>query len=130
MYFLCKNFKTNKKSLIFNVLNILILVVAGPLIGSALGVLKKFSHHELKIMISLAAGLMTGISLIQLIPESIRMSSFLIAGIGLLAGAAVMHLVEMTVPHLHPCLCKEDKRESIERAAFYLFIGIFIHNLP
>jgi ZIP family zinc transporter len=109
---------------------ILIIVIAGPLIGSLVGVLKRPSDLFLFNMLAFAAGVMIAVSFLELIPESIGLSSIQIASAGILAGSLVMYAVDRLIPHLHPELCQQEQGCNLKRTALYLLLGIFIHNFP
>ena len=54
---------------------IVTISVLGPIIGSVIGVAKKPSLMYMCNMLCFAAGVMLGISFLELIPESIHISS-------------------------------------------------------
>jgi zinc transporter, ZIP family len=66
---------------------IILLGIAGPIIGSLIGVLKKPSEGFMFNMLSFAAGVMLAISFLELIPSSIKLSQIWVCSIGLLAAA-------------------------------------------
>jgi ZIP family zinc transporter len=107
---------------------ILILTVAGPIIGAALGVIKKPSEEIFKNMLSFAAGVMLAISFLQLIPESLGLSSMLACCLAIAAGALLMYFVDKIIPHLHHTSYGHNYR--IEKIAFFILVGMLIHNIP
>ncbi len=109
---------------------IVIISVLGPVIGSAIGVMKKTSTLYICNMLCFAAGVMLAISFLELIPESIDMSSVWICGLGILVGAIVMYALDKTIPHIHPELCMPEQSMRLKRTAVYLIMGIFLHNFP
>ncbi len=109
---------------------ILVIVALGPLIGSAIGVLKKPSKRFMFNMLSFAGGVMLAISFLELIPESIALSSVWFAVIGVFIGSLVMYVLDKTLPHIHPELCTQEQGCKLKRTAVYLMIGIFLHNFP
>lgn len=109
---------------------ILILSVLGPVIGSLIGVVKKPSDQFMFNMLSFAAGVMLAISFLELIPESINLSSEIICVIGIFLGAFTMHLIDKFVPHIHPEECEQEKEGSLKKTATLLILGIFLHNFP
>jgi zinc transporter, ZIP family len=109
---------------------ILLLSVAGPIIGSAIGVLKRPSEKFMNNMLSFAAGIMLAISFMQLLPESIEMSSTQTAIIGLIIGFLVMYFLDKFLPHIHPELCQQEQGKNLKKTATFLIIGIFLHNFP
>jgi ZIP family zinc transporter len=110
---------------------ILIISVLGPIIGSSIGVLKKPSNAFMYSMLAFAAGIMLAISFLQLIPQSIEISSILICSIGLIIGAVIMYgLDTKLIPHVHPELGKPEQGYRLKKTAIYLLLGIFLHNFP
>jgi len=112
------------------VLMILTIAVLGPVIGSLLGVLKRPSEKFMYDMLSFAAGVMLAISFLQLIPESIRFGNEWICIAGIISGAILMYLVDRLLPHIHPELCSQEQGCDLKKTAWYLIIGISLHNLP
>jgi ZIP family zinc transporter len=109
---------------------ILAISALGPIIGSLIGVLKKPKESFMYIMLAFAAGVMLSISFLELIPESIRLSSIPVAGIGLLLGALLMYALDKSIPHIHPELGTQEPGHKLKRTAIYLMVGIFLHNFP
>jgi ZIP family zinc transporter len=113
------------------VLIIAFLAVAGPIIGSLIGVLRKPTDTFMFNLLSFAAGVMLAISFLNLIPESIRVSSTLLCAVGVIAGAVIMFAVDRMLPHIHPALCTPENDEvGIKKTSTFLLVGIFIHNIP
>jgi len=106
---------------------IVTISVLGPVIGSLIGVLKKPSKRFMFNMMAFAGGVMLAISFLELIPESIALSSVWITLAGVTIGAIVMFGIEHLIPHIHPGLCQDSK---LKKTALYLIIGIFLHNFP
>ncbi|MBN1792221.1 ZIP family metal transporter [Candidatus Woesearchaeota archaeon] len=109
---------------------ILIISVAGPILGSAIGVLAPSSKLLMYNMLSFAAGVMIAISFLELIPHAINVSSVMIAVLGIVLGSAVMYLLDRILPHIHPGLCTQEQGCHLKKTAIYLLVGIFIHNFP
>ncbi|NQV09534.1 ZIP family metal transporter [Candidatus Woesearchaeota archaeon] len=109
---------------------ILIITVLGPIVGSAIGVLKKPSKIFMYNMLSFAAGVMLSISFLNLIPESIAISSILVCVIGVFIGAVIMYSLDKLIPHIHPELCSQEQGKSLKKTSIYLIFGIFLHNFP
>jgi ZIP family zinc transporter len=109
---------------------IVVISVLGPIIGSAIGVIRKPSFEYLCNMLCFAAGIMLGISFLELIPESIHLSSAVICISGLLSGSVIMYGLDRLIPHIHPELCAQEQGCNLKRTSVYLIIGIFLHNLP
>jgi ZIP family zinc transporter len=109
---------------------ILAISALGPVIGSLIGVWKKPKESFMYIMLAFAAGVMLAISFLELIPESIKLSSIPIAGLGIILGALLMYTLDKTIPHIHPELGTQEPGQKLKRTAVYLMAGIFLHNFP
>lgn len=112
------------------VLLIILIAIAGPLIGSVIGVIKQPSAGVMYNFLSFAAGVMLAISFIELIPQSIIVSSILICVIGIIIGALIMLGVDKIIPHLHPAMGSQEQGKNLRIVAIYLLTGIFLHHLP
>ncbi|MBN2094579.1 MAG: ZIP family metal transporter [Candidatus Aenigmarchaeota archaeon] len=114
-----------------DLLAIVAVCILGPVIGSLIGVLKKPSDFMVYNLLSFAAGVMISISFLDLIPESIELSSIWTCAAGLALGTAVMILVDKVVPHIHPSICAGGSKDlELKKTVYYLFLGIFLHNFP
>jgi ZIP family zinc transporter len=109
---------------------IVIISVLGPIVGSAIGVARRPSTRYLCNMLCFAAGVMLAISFLELIPESIHLSSIGLCILGIVLGALVMYGLDVTLPHIHPELCMPEQGRNLKRTAIYLIVGIFLHNFP
>jgi ZIP family zinc transporter len=109
---------------------IVIIAVAGPVVGSVIGILKMPSFGYICNMLCFAAGVMLAISFINLIPQSVAMASPLISVLGLVLGALAMYGLDRIVPHIHPRLCAQEQGCNLERTSVYLIVGMFLHNFP
>ena len=109
---------------------ILIIAVSGPIIGSLIGVIKKPSDFFVYNMLAFAAGVMLTISFLNLIPESIELSSIWLCSIGIIAGSILMYTLDRLIPHVHPSFCIPERSRNLQRTAVYLLLGIFMHNFP
>lgn len=109
---------------------IISISIAGPIIGSLIGVIKKPSNLFMYNMLAFAAGVMLSISFLELIPESIGFSSIWICAIGVVLGSLVMYTLDKIIPHIHPELCSQEHGHRLKRVAIYLLLGIFLHNFP
>jgi len=109
---------------------IFLIMVLGPVIGSFIGVIKRPSFGYVCNMLCFAAGVMLTISFVELIPESIELSSVLICVSGIVLGSLVMYGLDRLIPHLHPSLCSQEQGCNLERTAVYLILGMFLHNFP
>jgi ZIP family zinc transporter len=109
---------------------IFIIMVLGPVIGSAIGVVKRPSFGYICNMLCFAAGVMLAISFMELIPDSIELSSVLVCVGGLVFGSVVMYVLDRLIPHIHPQLCAQEQGCNLERTSVYLILGMFLHNFP
>lgn len=109
---------------------IVILAVAGPVIGSAIGILKIPTFNYICNMLCFAAGVMLAISFLELIPESLTITTTRISVLGLVLGAMVMYMLDKIIPHIHPRLCAQEQGCNLERTSVYLILGMFLHNFP
>lgn len=105
---------------------VLAVAVAGPVIGSALGVAFPPGRRATGDMLAFAAGAMLGISLLELLPESLMKCGLAGSAAGLAIGLLAMAALEGTVPR--PPV--GEAREELERASLLMILGIFLHNLP
>jgi len=96
---------------------IVIISVLGPVIGSAIGVIRKPSFGYLCNMLCFAAGVMLGISFLELIPESIHMASAGICVAGMILGSLVMYGLDRLIPHIHPQLCVQEQGRNLQRTS-------------
>jgi ZIP family zinc transporter len=112
------------------VITIILISIAGPLIGSLIGVLRKPSERYMYNLLSFAAGVMLAVSFLELIPEAIGISSIGVCVVGIIIGSLVMFGLDRVIPHLHPGLCKQEHGHKLGKTAAYLLWGIFLHNFP
>ena len=112
------------------VILIVIISVLGPILGSLIGVLKRPTVAYMCNMLCFAAGVMLGISFLELIPESIHISSVGVCVGGLIIGSMLMYSVDRIIPHIHPELCAQEQGCNLQRTSVYLILGIFLHNFP
>ena len=81
---------------------VVVISAMGPVIGSAIGVLRAPGMRLMFNMLSFAAGVMLGISFTSLIPEAAQISSPGICAAGIGLGALVMYALDRAIPHIHP----------------------------
>jgi len=109
---------------------IILISISGPVIGSLIGVLKRPSFGYICNMLCFAAGVMLAISFLELIPESIELSSEPVCVLAILTGALLMYGLDKVIPHIHPRLCAQEQGCNLERTSVYLILGMFLHNFP
>jgi len=108
---------------------VLFLIFGGQTIGSLAGVLKKPPDSFLRFSLAFAASMMLSISFLQLIPESLKVTTFLYVLVGLFVGIGIMGVIDKILPHINPELCKKEK-PVVKRTVTMLVIGMALHNLP
>ena len=112
-----------------DILLIIIIAVAGPVIGSFIGVIRKPTDIFVNNFLSFAAGIMLAISFLQLIPQSIRISSLWLCCLGIVIGSLFMYALDKVVPHTDPA--DIDVRSGrFRKTAIYLIAGIALHHFP
>jgi ZIP family zinc transporter len=109
---------------------VLIISVLGPVIGSLMGIIIKPSNKITYHMLSFAAGVMLSISFLELIPESLELTSVHMCALGIVIGTIVMYILDKFVPHTHPDETCDVNTCNLKRTAIYLVVGIFLHNIP
>jgi ZIP family zinc transporter len=109
---------------------IVVVSVIAPVIGSFIGVIRKPSEKFMYMMLSFAAGVMMAISFLEMIPESIDLSSEWMSIAGVLIGSLVMYGIDRMIPHIHPGLCSDGIKNDLKKTSIYLILGIFLHNFP
>jgi zinc transporter, ZIP family len=115
------------------ILNLLIISIIGPLLGAILGIIHYPSKKFMFNMLAFAAGVMLAVSFLNLIPQSIKFSSGIVAAIGVVLGATLMYLVDKIIPHIHPEMnidTSDAEFCSIQKSSQYITAALFIHNLP
>ena len=97
---------------------------------------KSFSRRTLDVMLGFAAGVMIAASYWSLLAPALEMSSHLgrlacvPVALGFLAGAGVLRLVDLILPHIHPTEYVPDGPPSkLPRSALLVF-AITLHNIP
>lgn len=113
-----------------DILLVLFLATISPIIGSFIGILKQPSEKFMYIMLAFAGGVMLSISFLQLIPESLRLSTVHICVAGVTTGVIIMFALDKLIPHIHPELCTPEQGTNLKLTAIYLILGIFLHNFP
>lgn len=112
------------------IIYILLLSTLAPVLGSAIGVWRKPTDSFMYAMLSFAAGVMLGISFLELIPESLELSSIWICITGIMTGAVAMYGIDHLLPHIHPALCSTEEGGGLYKTAWTLILGLGLHNLP
>jgi len=107
------------------------IVSLGSLIGSFLGVYRRCSPKVVYNFLGFAAGIMLSISLFNLIPKSLVISTLWVVIFGAIFGAVIIYFVKKVIPHIHASHhLHESSLQKIENTATLIIVGIFIHNIP
>lgn len=109
---------------------IIIICLIGPIIGSFLGIIRKPSERMICLLFSFCGGVMLTISFYNLLPESIKLSSLLIAGLGLIIGALLMYVLDKIIPHCHSHKIGSHEQCLAQKTSMLLLVGMFLHNFP
>ncbi len=112
-----------------NLLLIMLLIFVGQTLGSLIGLIRKPSEIVLHASLAFAASMMLCISFFQLVPEALKIISFVHTVLFFLLGMMMMHFVDHLLPHINPGLLKKEK-PAVEKTVIMLVIGIALHNLP
>jgi len=112
------------------VLLIIAITLIGPIIGSYIGVSRKFSQNQVFGMLSFAAGIMVFVSVLELIPDSIARSSRLFSLFGITIGCTLMFILNQLLPHYHHADHLIKNKKEMRTTAIFVFLGLLIHNLP
>ena len=112
-----------------------------PFLGTALGsafvfvMRKEISHNVPKGLMGFASGIMIAASVWSLLIPSMEMCAdrgkmaVMPATIGLLAGFAVLLLIDYITPHLHPDGVEEGPKSHLSKTAM-LTLAVTMHNFP
>lgn len=115
-------------------IGILLISIIGPILGAILGIIRYPTRSFIFNMLAFAAGVMLSISFLNLIPQSIELSSIIVVAIGIVLGSGMMFIMDKTLPHNHPEIILHDNKSEydcdIHKSSKYLTTGLFIHNFP
>ncbi len=89
---------------------------------------KHVSHRRRDSLLAYTAGIMVAASTYSLIPSALKLSNLLVLAVGILAGTAVLTLMEKAIPHVES-VHSSDKRAMEDKSMFFLF-AMGLHNLP
>lgn len=88
----------------------------------------KPSTKLLSTLLGFAGGVMLAISNLELLPEAIENGGTVLALVGFVAGALMMHLLDHLIPHIHFTNGCEKNREML-KVGYLIFLGIAVHNV-
>jgi ZIP family zinc transporter len=106
--------------------------------AAAVFAFKGFNQKMLDMMLGFAGGVMISASFWSLLAPAVSMCSnmsipcWLPASIGFAAGAVVLRIIDLVLPHLHPGLApdKAEGARSTWRRSTLLVLAITLHNIP
>ncbi len=93
----------------------------------------------ISIAMGFSAGVMIGVSILELLPEAISEIGLEKAGIAFIIGLITFSIIDIFVPHdyMHEHSCSDEEEESsngrktrLGRTGHLVALGIAIHNLP
>ncbi|MFA6766008.1 MAG: ZIP family metal transporter [Clostridia bacterium] len=94
----------------------------------------------MSILLGFAGGVMTAISLFELMPESLHHGNMATSLIGFALGCALMYGIDSFLPHAHMSRSDELQIENptskngcqmtYKRTGYLILIGIALHNIP
>lgn len=114
--------------------NVLILSTLAGLataLGGLVVLIKKPGKRLLGALMGLAAGVMLGLSFLKLLREALEITGLHVAVLGFGAGAILMSILDLALPHLHFSV---DERGLIPsktlKSSTLIAIGVSLHNFP
>ncbi|NLE05877.1 MAG: ZIP family metal transporter, partial [Crenarchaeota archaeon] len=87
------------------------------------------SDKILDVLLGFSAGVMLAATCFSLIIPAIDLSGPIVAVLGVILGALVLHLVDRFVPHFHPISGPEGPSSKISKVWLFV-IAMTIHNFP
>ncbi len=106
-----------------------LISVISTIIGIFLAFFCKESKKKIAIGIGFSAGIMLAISFFELIPESVKSSSFLNTIFALAFGAFFIFILDYIFSHTH--FIKEKGKLNWQlKTAYLVAIGIVLHDFP
>jgi ZIP family zinc transporter len=109
---------------------ILTICILGPIVGAAIGVIRKPSDRLVFHLLSFAAGVMISIALFELLPLSIQYSGIIGCVVGVFFGSIIMFILDKILPTNHLDISTDKKICDIKKTSNALFIAILLHHLP
>ncbi|MGM0419648.1 MAG: ZIP family metal transporter [Bacillota bacterium] len=123
-------------------ISITLIGLLSGIVGTGLGgifviSIKSFKEQALAVLLAFAAGVMTVIIFLELIPESLETGTLLTAILGILLGVSLIFLLDVRFPHHHflPKTGQEATPQMLAKSkllktGILLGIGVALHNVP
>lgn len=112
--------------------------IFGTALGGALAIVFNVrGGNVLSFLLAGSGGIMISVSLIELVPEALHTGGRMSTAMGLLAGATLLFVLDVLLPHVHSV--REDpgffgerrRRESrLRKTGLLVGLGIALHNFP
>ncbi|MDZ7837573.1 MAG: zinc transporter ZupT [Actinomycetota bacterium] len=103
-------------------------------IGSLLGLIpKKLGNRFFSFSLGFTAGVMIGISFLELMPSAVEEVGFLKSNLFFFAGFGLMFLIDSLIPHEYIGQkdgIAENTDQKLLRMGLFVALGIGIHNFP
>ncbi len=117
-----------------HLLKVTLIGLVSGIIGTGTGGLAAFfvtniSNRMLSFILEFSAGLMTAVVCFELVPEAFRLGGVFPAMAGIIAGIAVIVILEHFIKGLE-VLKRRRGNNSLLRAGILMAIGIALHNFP
>ncbi|MCG9480083.1 MAG: zinc transporter ZupT [Actinomycetia bacterium] len=115
---------------------LLLTTLAGlaTVIGSLLGLIpKKIGNRFFSFSLGFTAGVMIGISFLELMPSAVEKVGFLRSNLFFFAGFGLMFLIDYLIPHEYIGQkdgIAENTDQKLLRTGLFVALGIGIHNFP
>ena len=101
----------------------------GTTLGGILGItMKGIRNKTIGFILSLAAGLMTGVVSFDLIPEAMEIAGIVQVIVGIVAGIIAMIICDVLVHKKFSTMPSENN--SLLKTGMIISIGLALHNLP
>ncbi|MEM2254715.1 MAG: ZIP family metal transporter [Candidatus Bathyarchaeia archaeon] len=91
---------------------------------------KNVSDKLLDVMLGFSAGVMLAATFFSLLIPAIDFGGIWVAVLGLVLGAAALHLADRFIPHFHPTLLEAEGRSSRLSRVWLFVLAVTIHNFP
>lgn len=105
------------------------LAVSMAGLGSFLAIsFKKISHRRLCILISFAAGALLAVSLLDIVPETVKLVGWISGGLSLLSGYALFFFVTKFIFHICPACAATHTEVNFKAVTIAMLVALAIHS--